>query len=320
MSAAGRTLSDAAVAGMTEAGARALFTRLRWPHGRCCPRCGGKRHYPIATRRIFKCSGCSHQFSVTSGTIWQAHKFSLKRILLGIYYFCQSPKGISSATLAMIMGTSPNSALIFTHRVREALFRHNSGLVLSGDIEIDGIYFSKYRRRPNIGRRSVPTLRTPNVEGRCALTMVQRNGPAIVLPVEGETSAAVLAAVQKHVAPGSRLFTDDLPTYQFLNLWFDLKQVNHGVCYSDGEACTNQAESLNARIRRGQANYHRFSSGPDFELYLSELAFRHGARDMDAMTLWETVIGLTLAHGPSERFAGYWQGVSRQRLRQRTNQ
>jgi transposase-like protein len=312
MTAAGRTLSDEAISGMTEAGVRKLFIRLRWPDGKPrCPRCSCPRHYSISTRALFKCTSCRHQYSVTSGTIWQSHHLPLKRIALATYYLCQAPKGMPSAMLAMIMGTSPNTALIMTNRIRETLHRHNSSLVLSGEVEIDGVFFGRYRRRQNVGRRSLPEMRMPSFEGRCALTLAQRNGPMIAIPVEGETSAAVLCAIKKHIAPGARLFTDDSAAYRFLRLWFELKQVNHSVTYSDGQACTNNAESFHARAKRAKAQHHRFSSGRDFDLYLAELAFKHSARDMDAYTLWETVIRLTLAHGQSERFTGYWQGTAR---------
>lgn len=44
------------------------LAEVRWPTGPVCVRCRNHRHSWIATRSLFQCSRCRHQFSVTSGT------------------------------------------------------------------------------------------------------------------------------------------------------------------------------------------------------------------------------------------------------------
>ena len=44
--------------------------RLRWPDGFCCPRCGGRKTWPVSGV-LLQCSGCNYQSSVTAGTIFQ---------------------------------------------------------------------------------------------------------------------------------------------------------------------------------------------------------------------------------------------------------
>ena len=39
------------------------------------------------------------------------------------------------------------------------------------------------------------------------------------------------------------------------------KRINHSESYSDGEACTNQAESFFARLRRAEMGVHHRISG-----------------------------------------------------------
>ncbi|MDR1541171.1 MAG: transposase, partial [Clostridiales bacterium] len=50
-----------------EACERALF-EPKWPEGFVCPRCGGKHHYTISTRKhpLYECSACGCQASATA--------------------------------------------------------------------------------------------------------------------------------------------------------------------------------------------------------------------------------------------------------------
>ena len=40
-----------------------------------------------------------------------------------------------------------------------------------------------------------------------------------------------------------------------------MKRINHSASYSDGEACTNQAESFFARLRRTDMDIHYLIGG-----------------------------------------------------------
>ena len=49
---------------------RQYLFRLRWPEGFRCPRCGGEESWELR-QGLWQCVGCSHQTSVTAGTIFQ---------------------------------------------------------------------------------------------------------------------------------------------------------------------------------------------------------------------------------------------------------
>jgi len=308
---AARTLNDDEVGQMTERKANALLRRLRWPEtaGRAiCPACGCMKCGTIATRMTFKCRECGYQFKVTTGTLWHGNKLPLRRILKFVFYFVCSSKGLPATFISEMMGFDYKTSLVLGQKVREAIAKSQSSLQLSGAVEIDGIYFGGARRRPNLGRGTPPTY-GGRTRQRCVLTLAQREGPVIAIPVEGETKAAILAAVRAHVKPGSTVITDELAAYDFLSAYYELQRVNHSVEFANGSISTNNAESFHARLRRSQHGvYHRFSSGPDFDLYVQELAFRHSHRRVDLRTMWEKVLTLTMQHSQSERFAGYWQG------------
>jgi len=58
----------------TEEACRDYLFNLRWPNGFECPKCGNNKAWPIGNV-LFECSKCSHQTSVTAGTIFSnTHK------------------------------------------------------------------------------------------------------------------------------------------------------------------------------------------------------------------------------------------------------
>jgi transposase-like protein len=60
-----------------------------------CARSAAASSYEISTRRKFKCKGCTHQFSVTSGTIFASRKMSFCDLLGAICIFVNAVKGLS---------------------------------------------------------------------------------------------------------------------------------------------------------------------------------------------------------------------------------
>ena len=52
----------------TEDKCRAVVMASRWPNGFECPACGGRAYSEVTTRRLFQCSACRHQTSLTAGT------------------------------------------------------------------------------------------------------------------------------------------------------------------------------------------------------------------------------------------------------------
>lgn len=310
MTAAARTISDDDVARLSDEEAHELFCRLRWPDtdGKpVCPRCGESRCYVIATRSLFKCGACRHQFSVTSGTIWHSRKLPLRRILKMLFELTTAPKGFAAANLSHKMKLDLKTSHVLTGKVREAIARFQTHIKLEGIVEIDGVYFGGKRRRPNTGRGAPPLLGTVTRK-RCVLTLAQRGGPVIGIIVEGETKTAILAAVRRYVKEGSIIVTDELTSYDFLRAYFELRQVDHGRCFVDGTTSTNNAESFHSRLRRAQSGvYHRCATGDDFDLYVAEMAYQHSCRAVDTRTQWEEMIGMTIRQPVSGRFKGYWQ-------------
>jgi transposase-like protein len=54
-----------------------VLAKVRWSQGFQCPMCGSQNYSFIMTRKLYQCSLCRHQVSVTSGTLFHATKIPL---------------------------------------------------------------------------------------------------------------------------------------------------------------------------------------------------------------------------------------------------
>ena len=110
LSSRARTLSLASVMRMSDAEAERTFVRLRWADSdgnAYCPHCGCAIVYscrrPNGAPR-WRCKACRKDFSVTSGTLFHAHKLPLKSYLLAIAIFCNEVKGKSMLAMSRDLG------------------------------------------------------------------------------------------------------------------------------------------------------------------------------------------------------------------------
>lgn len=93
-------------------------------------------NYYLSTRKIYKCSNCRKQFSVTKGTIFEKSKVPLQKWFLAIYLFTINKRGISSYQLARTLGLKQHTAWFMLHRLREAMKNENE-IILNGIVEAD---------------------------------------------------------------------------------------------------------------------------------------------------------------------------------------
>src|SRR5436309_1885251 len=147
-----RSLSLAKVARLSDEEAYQTFKLVRWAATEgepACPRCGCLGAYAYTTRKLFKCKGCDHQFSVTSGTIFASRKLSIRDYLLAIAIFVNGAKGHSALQLSRDLDCQYKSAFVMAHKIREALASEANGATVSGEIEVDGAYFGGHIRPAN---------------------------------------------------------------------------------------------------------------------------------------------------------------------------
>jgi hypothetical protein len=83
-------------------------------------------------------------------------------------------------------------------------------------------------------------------------------------------------------------------------------RINYPEAYSDGEACTNQAESFFSRLRRAEIGTHHRIAGPYLSAYASEMACRENYRRVRNGEQY-LMAANALRSPVSIQWKGYWQ-------------
>lgn len=309
-STAARSLSLAKVARMSDEEAHDAFRLIRWADTNgapVCPRCQCSASYKYETRKLWKCKACNHQFSVTSGTIFASRKLPIRDILLAIAIFVNGAKGHSALQLSRDLNCQYKTAFILAHKIREAMADQSKDDKLSGEVEIDGAYFGGYVKPANWKENRRDRRLALNQTGKRRVVVVMRKRNGITLPFVFRSEAQSIATIAGRVDGSAVIHADEAASWDVLHQRFLTKRINHEEAYSDGEACTNQAESFFSRMRRAEIGTHHHISGRYLSAYASEMAWREDNRRVSNGEQYLMASIATLAHPVSRQWKGYWQ-------------
>ncbi len=270
-----------------------------------CPRCECLIVYKMGTRRLWKCKECRHQFSVTSGTIFASRKLPIRDYLAAIAIFINAVKGISALQLGRDLDVQYKTAFVMAHKIREAIGAGQMEGNLSGVVEVDGAYVGGKTKLANIKadrpdrRLTVPAKRQSVVVAR------ERGGRTLVTVAAAE--AAGVPFIRSVIAPGAVVHADEAGGWDRLHAHYEMRRINHSKAFSLDGACTNQAESFFARLRRAEMGQHHHISGKYLLAYAAEMAWREDNRRVSNGDQHLAATGAALAHPVSRVWKGYWQ-------------
>lgn len=310
LTAKARSISLREVYCMGEDKAWCMFKEMRWPDTNgdpVCPRCGGLDAYTIATRRKHKCKACHHQFSVTSGTIFASRKMSFSDLLAAIVIIINGAKGVSALQLARDLDCQHKTAFVLAHKLREAMASEVAGMDVGGTVEVDGAYFGGKIRPANLKVDRVDRRLIQHQTGKRRVVVIARERKGRTLTTVTRSEADGVAFVAKVVRPGSVVHADEASHWDALHTKFETMRINHSEAYSFAGACTNQAESFLARLRRMVDGQHHHVSPQHLHQYAAHAAWMEDHRRLDNGTLARRVGGLAMAHPVSRNWKGYWQ-------------
>jgi len=313
---AARTLSLAHVFRMSDAEVEVTLRKIRWSETQgepTCPHCGGLDAYdcrrPKGAPR-FRCRACKKDFSITSGTLFASHKAPLRTYLGAIAIFCNEVKGKSALAISRDLGMSYKACWVLLHKLREAMAEELKGRVVGGEgktAEIDGGYFGGYLKPANFKehRRDRRLARNQNGKRQAVVIVRERNGNSV--PAVFASEGAALSWIKTRIQPGTVVNADEAASWDALNKRFEMRRINHQEAYSDGEACTNWAESYFSRLRRAEIGHHHHVAGTYLLRYAQESSWREDNRRVPNGEQARRVVQLGLRHAPSIDFGGYWQ-------------
>ncbi len=310
LSAAARTLSLRSVYQGGDDKAYETFCRMRWAETEgepICPRCGGLDPYRIPSRRKFDCRACRHQFSVTSGTIFASRKMKFVDLLAAIVILANAAKGVSMLQLSRDLDCQYKTAFVLAHKLREAIASEINGATLSGTVEVDGAYFGGYVRPANLKENRIDRRLAENQTGKRRVVVVARERHGRTITTVKKTEAEGVAFVEAVVASGSVLQADEAGHWDALHAKYKTFRINHQQAYSLNGACTNQAESFLARLRRMVMGQHHHVSPQYLYQFANEAAWKEDHRRLSNGALSYKKLALAMAYPVSRVWAGYWQ-------------
>jgi transposase-like protein len=292
------------------------FCKLRWSNtdgAPVCPKCGSLDAYRISTRRKFKCrdKSCHHQFSPTSGTIFASRKLAYVDLLAAICIVTNGAKGVSALQLARDMDVQHKTAWVLSHKIREAMASETQGLTLTGTVEVDGAYFGGHIRPANLAKDRVDRRLAKHQTGKRRVVVVARERSGRTLALVARQEADGVEIVKRVVAPNSTVHADEAAHWDQLDGHFETHRINHTIAYSLDGACTNQAESFLARLRRMVEGQHHHVSPRYLYQYANHAAWLEDNRRLDNGTLARRALGLALTHPVSRQWKGYWERALR---------
>jgi transposase-like protein len=295
---------------MSDEKAWEAFKLIRWSDTEgepVCPRCGCLDSYTYKTRKVFRCKGCSHQFTVTSGTIFASRKLPVRDYLMAIAIFVNGAKGHNALQLSRDLDVQYKTAFVMAHKIREAIAADADNHKIAGEVEVDGLYVGGHIRPANHKENRVDRRRAVHQTGKRRVVVVMRERNGKTLPFVFKSEGASLATIQSRVAEGSTIHADEAAHWDELHARFLTKRINHSAVYSDGEACTNQAESFFSRVRRAEIGIHHHIAGPYLNAYAREMAWREDNRRVSNGVQYLMAADAALKHPPSTQWRGYWQ-------------
>lgn len=140
----------------TQERCEAALTAARWPDGFACPKCASssRSSFRRQGRLYWQCAGCSHQSSLTSGTVFENTKLPLTVWFLAMHLLTQAKNNVAALELMRHLGVCYQTAWLIKHKLLEVMRQREEGRQLTGRIEMDDAYLGGQRRGGTVGRGS----------------------------------------------------------------------------------------------------------------------------------------------------------------------
>ena len=304
---------------MSEAEAEATFRAVRFadnggepycPEEKCdCAPAYEFRNSKDSKRKLFKCKACGKQFTLTSRTIFASHKMSFRDILYAIAVLVNGVNGVSALRLSREMNCAYKTAFVLAHKLREVFGAMAATEMLTGVVEIDGVWVGGHIKPENIGAQRVDRRKKDNGKRRSVVNIRERGRGGRSLSFVFQNESEAIDTILKHVHPSATVVTDEGAHWGVLHAKFDhVHHINHSKEWSQRNGVhTNTVESLNSRLRRNERGVHHHISGRYLQAYANEVAWREDFRRSSNGLQFMMLLGAAARQPISRDLKGYWQ-------------
>lgn len=249
-----------------------FLIKRKWPDGFRCPRCGHQKAYLIESRKLYQCTACRHQTSVTAGTMFHKTQKPLRDWFWAIFVVATRSTGSSARQLQYDLGIAYQTAWTWCHKIRTAMQSRESRYLLGGVVELDETYVGGKKKPGKRGRGAagkVPVM--VGVESRpkgCGHVSLSKAKPL--------TSLQAMTFAHQTISSHSAVITDNFPIYRCLTVQFSLTQVKAGSQTS--EPVLPRVHRVMERLKSWIRGTHCHVSPKHLNRYLAEFAYRFNRR------------------------------------------
>lgn len=297
---------------MDDVEALEAFKNIRWASTAgepVCPRCRCLECWSYKTRKLYRCKGCDHMYSVTSGTIFSNRKLQVRDYLLAIILFVNGSKGRSALQMSRELDVQYKTAFVLCHKMREAMAIETIDAKVSGEVEVDGAYFGGHVKPSNFKENRRDRRLAENQTGKRRVVVIMRERKGRTLPFVFKAEHQSINLIADRVKVGSTIYADEAMHWDALHSLYLTKRINHQEAYSANGASTNMAESFFSRLRRAEFGTHHHISGKYLVSYAREMAWREDYRRVGNGEQFLMVANSALTNPVSRNWKGYWQRV-----------
>lgn len=265
-----------------------------------CPKCHKKGFYRIKTRKCYGCAWCGYQIYPLKGTIFSGSSTKLYNWFYALYRFSTAKNGVSAKELQDVLGITYKTAWRIAYLIRSLMKQDSKKL--DGIVEADTTYMGgKNKGKFGFSKKSP------------VMGVVQRGGKIKSKQIPDSQTHTLLGMLRENVKFGSRVITDDTPTYwpnKITRLGLLHDKINHSKEeYVKGDIYTNTIEGFFSQLKRSiDGTYHSISA-KHLQSYVDEFAFRYNHRFASVSVFEALLLRLCgLPYGEGQRI-GIFQGV-----------
>lgn len=271
---------------------RQFMIAVRWSDGKVrCPYCEADKVTYLEKARLYRCYGDhpKQKFSLKIGTIFEDSPIPLEKWLPAVWMLVNCRNGISSYEIHRALGVTQKSAWFMMHRIRLAVqsgsFRKLGGP--GGEVEADEAFIggkpanmhAKRRMALRDARNSCLKGDTRMLSKTAVMGILDRQQRKIrTTIVSNITRATLQTEILKNVEHGTKIYTDESPSYRKMPSEFTHQFVNHMEKYVDGRVHTNGLENFWSLLKRGLNGTYVAVEPFHLFRYLDEQVFRFNNR------------------------------------------
>lgn len=268
----------------TEEQCREYLYQLRWINGFICPSCKSTEYW-LTKNELYECKKCSHQTSITSGTIFQDTRAPLRTWFIAIWWITTQKYGASAEGLQQILGLgSYRTAWTWLHKIRKAMVRADR-TKLTSLVEVDETYIGGEEHSFSTGRGTgnkvlvaiAVELKEFGNEKKQGLRKIGRIRLSVI---QDASSKSLSPFVIENIEKGSEVITDGWSSYSFVKTSGYSHTVFVQSKKKDDENPLPHVHLVISLLKRWLLGTHQGAVSDKYmQAYLEEFTFRFNRRN-----------------------------------------